>query len=99
MVRGVNLARSTPNATGRDTNLDLLMFDDQDDPELDIKRAEEILADKRVLLVIPHGKSIISLAGAPISVKASDSPSRSNRQQSVAIQHGVLATMGFVRWR
>jgi ABC-type branched-subunit amino acid transport system substrate-binding protein len=99
VARGVNLARSAPNATGRDPDLDLLTFDDQDDPELGIKRAEEILADKRVVSVIPHGRSIISLAGAPISAKASDSPSRSNRRQFVVTQDGVLATMDFVRWR
>lgn len=68
MVRGTTLYVERVNAHGGigGRQVAMLVYDDQDDEALARQRAEEIVRDGRVLLVIGHGSTATSLAGGPI---------------------------------
>ncbi len=65
------IARDDINATITDgPKVELLFFDDQNDPVLAAEIAREIVADDRIVGVVGHGTSGTSLAAAPIYAEA-----------------------------
>ncbi|MGI8485592.1 MAG: ABC transporter substrate-binding protein [Thermomicrobiales bacterium] len=66
MTRGARLSVNAYNLDRKGPKLGMLVFDDQNDPELAVQRANEIVADSRILVVIGHGTSDTSVAAAPI---------------------------------
>jgi ABC-type branched-subunit amino acid transport system substrate-binding protein len=71
-LRAVQLAVNSLNASGGIGGhlVDVVSYDDQNDPALAATRAEEIAANDSVLLVIGHDISDVSMAAAPVYEKA-----------------------------
>jgi potassium efflux system protein len=72
MVRGIKLHLAEINQTGviGGKRIKLLGFDDQNKPDLARQKAQEIVDDKRILVVLGHYYSATSLAGGEIYQKA-----------------------------
>lgn len=75
-ARGVvDAARMAVDEANRDGGVDgrpveLLVFDDRDDPDQARERAEEVVRDGRALAVVGHALSDTSLAAAPVYAEA-----------------------------
>lgn len=71
MKNSATIARDKINSTSADgPKIELLFFDDRNDPELAAKYAQQIVADNRIVGVIGHATSSTSLAAAPIYAEA-----------------------------
>lgn len=71
-VRAAELAVDQINDDGgiNGRDLSLVVFDDANDADIAVERAEEIASDDRILLVIGHNDSNASLAAAPTYAEA-----------------------------
>ncbi|HWV35376.1 MAG TPA: ABC transporter substrate-binding protein [Thermomicrobiales bacterium] len=70
MANSAQLSVDAFNRTHKGQKLGLLVFDDQNNPDLAVERAKEIVDDSRILAVIGHGTSSTSLAASPIYQEA-----------------------------
>jgi branched-chain amino acid transport system substrate-binding protein len=71
ILRGVAQAQDEINTTGgiQGQKLQVVIVDDQNDPEIAIKVAEELVKQTNVLAVVGHNASDASVAAAPIYQK------------------------------
>lgn len=71
-LRAIEMAVNSVNAGGGidGRRLNLVAYDDANDPAVAAARAEEIVANEAVLLVIGHDRSDVSLAAKPIYEQA-----------------------------
>jgi len=71
LERGAQVAVRSWNEANADFHLRLVVFDDQNDPDLAANVARQIVDDEKIIAVVGHATSDASLAAAPIYAAAS----------------------------
>ena len=89
MLRGVQLCLDEINASGgiQGRRVEVLSFDDQDDPEQARKKAREIAKNRKILMVLGHLSGSASLAGGEV-YKEFGIPAISGSAQDDALTDG-----------